>query len=100
MEQGQHQRARLRLVETALNARDDILDEDEVFSCGSKDWNKYRIKDWVKKLALIQTGHNKSAFLGLLRSEIQSRKVVLSASSYSEYYLAKNEAFSFTPSEE
>ncbi|GEM_PF-785907 len=100
MERGQHQQARLRLIETALNARDDILGEDEVFSRGSRERRKYRVKGWAKKLALVQAGHQKSAFFRLLRREIRSRTVELSASSYSEYYLAKNEAFSYTPSDE
>ncbi|TET39275.1 MAG: class I SAM-dependent methyltransferase [Planctomycetota bacterium] len=97
---GNHSRARRRMLETAMNTADSVIRQDEVFNAGSRGWKHYKAKDLLKKLALSQRSITKRWFLRLLRAEVKRLSVFRQSSNYSDYYSAKNEGFGFEPSSE
>lgn len=59
---------------------------------------KYRLFGILKKLALIQPGKRKTLFLSMLHQEME--RLSVARPGYLDYYAAKDEDFTFTPSTE
>lgn len=98
MHQREHNRARIRMSETILNAANQVIEPKEVFPVRSIDKLRFEVKACLKKLCLAEHGAIKLKFLQILRSEVEGLSVSLHSSGYTDYYAAKSEEFGFEPS--
>jgi SAM-dependent methyltransferase len=98
MHRREHDRARIRMSETILNAANQVIKRKEVFPVLSIDRMKYEVKAFLKKLCLAERGAIKLKFLQILRSEVEGLSASLRSTRYSNYYAAKAEEFGFEPS--
>lgn len=98
MHRREHDRARIRMSETILNAANQVIELKEVFPALSIDRLRFEVKACLKKLCLAEHGALKLRFLQILRSEIEGLSVSRRSSRYSNYYAAKGEEFGFEPS--
>jgi len=98
MHQGQHKKARRRMLETALNASASVIEEGEVFQGIDQNRLAYGVNRFLKRVALVDRSSLKRYFWSAVRREIYGLRVSVSKSDYTGYYKEKKEEFAFEPS--
>lgn len=90
-----------KLLKNTMNSCGSKLTVSEVFSGASTSVRiSYEIKNFFKKISLIESGNTKKRFFDLVRKELESLDIAKESSPYSDYYKAKKEDLDFNPSPE
>jgi len=93
MGQKKYAMARKRLYETTLNATSSVINTNEIFPIFSIEWLWYNLRTFYKECILISK--NKNRIYSVMMQDILQLDIGNYNSSYSEYYVQKNEWYDF-----
>jgi len=95
MSQKEFKIARSRIFETTLNASNSVINSQDVFKFNIIRKVFYEFRELLKIISLINKRPDKQYFFAKLRDELRYFDVKPESSSYSSYYLLKNEDYDF-----
>ena len=98
MVRGDYERARARMLETAMNASHEHISRREVLGKYSLARVMYETERLARNRLLSEADPGKPAYFRALRDYVAALDVAPTDSGYASYYEEKDEAFSFRPS--
>lgn len=97
MAQKKHKRSRELLFQTTLNASTMIINPHDVFSINLFRRIAFEVREFLKKISLLEQKPSKVKFFEALRRELFNLDVKPATSAYVQYYDQKDENFDFRP---